>query len=1182
MSPRAVGGVTVTVTPDLKGVAAAIERGLTGPLNEVAKHLDATLQRASATAVSGAQRAADTARSAIQSSLSRPLNTSGLTSSLERSGGQAGQAAGAGFSTAFLARVQSAAASAARVVAGVGEVATVATAGLAVSIAAQGAAYNKLGQKVTAAFTTMLGTREAAAGMVDELAAFARESPFPRQIFIEATQQLLGFGAEARSIVPAFSAIEDAVAATGGGAAELREFADLFARIASEGEISANTIEMFGFRGIDVVKLMADQTGRSVAEMRDHLRSGAMSGQESFDLLAASLEARFGGAAGLVKKTYDGAIDRVKGAMRDIGSSLLNPFIGFTGGGAAVTVINGVADALRRIQEQIVPKLLPGLSEIGNKLEWFGKGLQAAFVKDGGEGVGVIAKLIDLLGQVSPVLAGLGSSLGLLTATRLPFLDVLLGGLPKVAVGVAVFLASIPEVRSAFVSLAQAVAPLIAALAMELMPILVDFQQIVATVLPPAIAILGAGFSAILATLTAIAPIVAAVTGFLADHAEVVGAAAAAWAGLRIAAIAGSTWTAVTTGATVATAAVGGLRAAIVSLAATRGVSTLTASMGVLRSSIVSTTGAVVALTAAVGLGVVAWQKWGAEGRGAGERLAEQARGGVEAVYKSAEDYQAALERFRAGEAELVRQYNDIGRFDFFDIDQKKRLEDALKSYRAEGAQLVAEIGKINEVAAGTGLSFAEVIDQMALLKIDPAAFRADEIEAQITSNLDQIKAAAEAAGVSIEEAMTMDSEKLKADAESIKQITSSLYSSLAGMQSILKVKDEPVDPSQIEEAERAVVEARRRVTEARTEGADAEQAAVEALTDAEKKLQDLRDSDSPLNAAKIQAHYQKVLADTRAFSSQIQAALAVGYDPAFVTKLIAAGPAEAGPLLAELTGDTAWTMVEMVNQAEAELNRLNLYAVEQARLTQMAINSDSQKMVQDLSLATVISAELMRTNGNTSVEELARVAGTTVDRVREVADEYKLELGGMQATTAGLLSVWERISALVALSGSLGASAPPGMRNAERRWGGIHEYAMGGLTAYGARLREFASGGITAHVATGDVYRYAEPSTGGEAFIPRLGDRGRSEQIAKVVARWLGGVFLTAGELSRGVTPMANGGIGSYAVPASIGSGGATSIDQSISIGTVQAPPGSNPRRHALALVREVRSEQWLQGRGA
>jgi hypothetical protein len=64
------------------------------------------------------------------------------------------------------------------------------------------------------------------------------------------------------------------------------------------------------------------------------------------------------------------------------------------------------------------------------------------------------------------------------------------------------------------------------------------------------------------------------------------------------------------------------------------------------------------------------------------------------------------------------------------------------------------------------------------------------------------------------------------------------------------------------------------------------------------------------------------------------------------------------------------------------------------------------------------------------------------------------------------------------------------------RRWGGITEHAQSGL------LRDAA---VYSPVAAGARYAFAEPATGGEAFVPKYGDYGRSMQILSEAARWYG-----------------------------------------------------------------------------
>lgn len=128
------------------------------------------------------------------------------------------------------------------------------------------------------------------------------------------------------------------------------------------------------------------------------------------------------------------------------------------------------------------------------------------------------------------------------------------------------------------------------------------------------------------------------------------------------------------------------------------------------------------------------------------------------------------------------------------------------------------------------------------------------------------------------------------------------------------------------------------------------------------------------------------------------------------------------------------------------------------------------------------------------------------------VVDHY-LELLGMiphQATTTIIADTSQATGHLLAWIQSLagiGIEVPvtlalPRPRQADdpesyditnpSRWGNVYEYAAGGMTP--------------AHIAgSGTVLKYAEPETGGEAFIPRRGNRARSVGILEVAADWYG-----------------------------------------------------------------------------
>ena len=94
--------------------------------------------------------------------------------------------------------------------------AATATAGIASAALATGIGYNTLQQQSRAALATIMDGAENANAQMDRLDDFASNSPFAKDVFIQAQQQLLGFGLEAEKVIPTLSSVEDAVAAVGG------------------------------------------------------------------------------------------------------------------------------------------------------------------------------------------------------------------------------------------------------------------------------------------------------------------------------------------------------------------------------------------------------------------------------------------------------------------------------------------------------------------------------------------------------------------------------------------------------------------------------------------------------------------------------------------------------------------------------------------------------------------------------------------------------------------------------------------------------------------------------------------------------------------------------------------------------------------------------------------------------
>lgn len=231
---------------------------------------------------------------------------------------------------------------------------------LSIAVAKTGIEYNTLQQTSRAALTTLLGGAEAANAQMDKLDEFARTSPFSKAVFIEAQQQLIGFGMAADDVVPTLDAIQNAVAATGGSNQDIAELTRIIAQISGGVKLSAETFNQFGTRGVDAAGIIGEAMGKTGAQIREEVTAGTLDADKAIQALTDGMSERFAGAADGVKNTFAGAMDRVQAAWRDLSAELSEPLVDPSGGGALVDLLNWAADMMRAFQALPEPIKLTG------------------------------------------------------------------------------------------------------------------------------------------------------------------------------------------------------------------------------------------------------------------------------------------------------------------------------------------------------------------------------------------------------------------------------------------------------------------------------------------------------------------------------------------------------------------------------------------------------------------------------------------------------------------------------------------------------------------------------------------------------------------------------------------------------------------------------------------------------
>ena len=436
-------------------------------------------------------------------------------------------AAGDSVGRAMAGRIGNALASATRdigrgLATGLG-VATAATAALGFSAVKAGVQYNILSQKSTAAFKTILGSSAAASKMMADIAAFASESPFPRQAFIEASQQMLSFGIETKKVIPYLGAMQDAVAATGGGTQQLKEISLIMSQISAAGKITGVDLMQFAQRGINAAELIGSAMGKTGPQIRQMITDGTLDAGKALDALVAGMNKKFGGAAANVKQTWVGATDRIKGAMRDIGSAIAAPFIDPKGGGLAVEWANKFASMLRAVQRLVGPimsvigkALAEPLSKIGPLFDRITTSIDtiarygpktAAFKK-------TFADLLPVIGALSAGFAGFAAK-GLLAA--IPGFGLLAAKMSPVLIGLTALVALSPDLRGVFSDFGKSLQPALGPLKDLAVTLGTTFMSMVKRLAPALSAIattIGTTFANII---TVVAPILERIGSLISD-----------------------------------------------------------------------------------------------------------------------------------------------------------------------------------------------------------------------------------------------------------------------------------------------------------------------------------------------------------------------------------------------------------------------------------------------------------------------------------------------------------------------------------------------------------------------------------------------------------------------------------------------------------------------------------------
>ena len=263
-------------------------------------------------------------------------------------------------------------------------------------------------EKALADFKVLLGSIDAARDHIAQLRAFASSTPLTFPDLAKASKLLLSFGASADSIMPSLKMLGDI---SMGDAQKFQGLALVFAQVQSAGKLMGQDLLQMINQGFNPLTIIAQETGKSVAELKDMMAEGAI----SFEMVAAAMRTAtaegglFHDALKETSTTGEGLMstlsDKWADAVRTFGAAFTD-----TAKGGVQALIDRLTQLVNDGSiEKFADKLSKALVTVMDKLEEAANGFKALKLA-----LWDVTGVGDAVHGVNSVVQGVGSGVGAL------------------------------------------------------------------------------------------------------------------------------------------------------------------------------------------------------------------------------------------------------------------------------------------------------------------------------------------------------------------------------------------------------------------------------------------------------------------------------------------------------------------------------------------------------------------------------------------------------------------------------------------------------------------------------------------------------------------------------------------------------------------------------------------------
>lgn len=236
------------------------------------------------------------------------------------------------------------------------------------------------------AFTTMMGSATDAKKLLEELAEFAKKTPFTLTGIEQSARQLMAVGFNADEVLPVLKSVGDIAAGLGMKQEGLQRLVLNLGQVRTQGKLTGRELRDFAVAGIPLLEELGKELGKSTLEIQEMISAGEISSDvvirtfRSMTSEGGKFENLMAKQADTVQGKFSNLQDVWELMRREIGTALL-------------PVVSTFADTLR---DDVLPAIEPLIPIIGEFLATSAKRFFDLLIK-------LIPSLIDFVEKLFPI-----------------------------------------------------------------------------------------------------------------------------------------------------------------------------------------------------------------------------------------------------------------------------------------------------------------------------------------------------------------------------------------------------------------------------------------------------------------------------------------------------------------------------------------------------------------------------------------------------------------------------------------------------------------------------------------------------------------------------------------------------------------------------------------------------------